>query len=284
MTLWQRQGARIVLVCIAFLLQTALIIWLIFADRARRRAEHEAGLLLAELTHANRLATAGELTASIAHEIRQPLAAITASGNTALNWLSAQQPDLGEVQAALHRVVAQAHRADDVLTATRDIFRDQSPRREACDVRKLVSDVLRLTIHRLSGVGVIPRITFQGKSEPTVSADPVQLQQVFLNLILNSVEAMSGRPGPYLLRIATRTDDCDVIIVLDDSGPGVPSEKLEQIFQPFFTTKSEGMGMGLSICRSIIQAHGGSLKAQPNEYGATFQIVLPHMKRPGDDD
>ena len=111
----------------------------------------------------------------------------------------------------------------------------------------------------------------------------MQLQQVLLNLILNAMDAMEGRPGPHLLRIGIRTDDAHVIITMEDSGPGIGDGELEQIFKPFVTTKADGMGMGLSICRSIIQAHGGSLKAQPSDYGAVFRIVLPRIERYGDE-
>jgi C4-dicarboxylate-specific signal transduction histidine kinase len=245
---------------------------------ARRRAEHDAALLFSELAHANRLSTVGQLAASLTHEIRQPLAAIVSSGTAVQNWLAAGEPDPDELRRSVELVVAQAHRADDILTATHMMVRKEAAHREPSNVNTLIREVVALASWKLRAAGVTLRTTFKEQPEPIVHADRVQLQQVFLNLILNAAEAMRDSPTPRILKVAANAHLQHVLITFEDTGHGIAADKLEKIFTPFFTTKQNGMGMGLSICRSIIEAHGGSLTAEPRNGGALFRVVLPGVE------
>ncbi len=239
-------------------------------DQARVAAVH------AELARVSRLTTMGEMTASIAHEINQPIAAIVASANAGLRWLANSIPDLDEARAALKRIVADGHRAGQVMKSVRSMFKDSSAK-VSLDVNELIGDVLAL-LHRDIQKHAIEIRTDLAGGLPRIMGDPVQLQQVLLNLISNAIDAMAAlddRRG--VLRIASSLQDSDnVLITVTDSGTGIDPEHKDRIFEAFFTTKSSGMGMGLSICRSIVQAHGGQLSAaSATPYGSTFSILLP---------
>ena len=233
-----------------------------------------------ELAHANRVATMGQLTASIAHEVSQPVATARNNASAALHFLDRSPPDLEEVREALRCVVSDTDRARDIIGRIRDHIKKAPPRKESFDLNEAIHEVIALARSEVakSGVSVQKRLT-EGLSP--VQADRVQLQQVMLNLILNAIEAMSSvDEGPRELLISTEQSQTDgVLVAVHDSGPGIDPEHLDRVFEAFYTTKSSGVGMGLSICRSIIDAHGGRLWAEANKpKGAVFRFTLPADK------
>jgi PAS domain S-box-containing protein len=230
-----------------------------------------------QLAHASRVASMGQLTASIAHEIAQPIAAIVNNARAALNWLGTRPPDLEEVRQTLGEIVNDGKRAGDVINWIRALIKKEPPRREAMEINEAVLEVIALTHGEVAKNGVSVR-TQLAEGLPLIQADRVQLRQVVLNLIINAVEAMSGDgEGSRELLISTGRDSLDgVLVSLRDSGPGLDPATLEQLFHSFYAVKSGGMGMGLSICRSIIEAHGGRIWAGANEpRGAVFQFSIP---------
>jgi two-component system, NtrC family, sensor kinase len=229
-----------------------------------------------ELARASRLTTMGAMTASIAHEINQPLAAIAANANAGLRWLARSSPDIEEVHAALKRINTDAHRAGEIIQSVRSIFKKAPQQGALVDVNTLIQEVLALVHGDLMSHQVAVKTDLDRDLLP-VRADRVQLQQVALNLITNAIEAMSTVEGqPRLLTVSTRPHERDgVLIRVQDSGPGIDPGGLERIFDAFFSTKSSGMGMGLFICRSIVEAHGGHLWASAEPGGAAFNLVLP---------
>jgi C4-dicarboxylate-specific signal transduction histidine kinase len=216
------------------------------------------------------------MTASIAHEIRQPLTAIVSSANAGLNWLKRTPPSVEEAREALENVIGQGHRLDDVVMHMRAMFQKVPGPRTRCAVNDLVRQVLPLADGQLAPSEVTLKTTFAEPS-PVVLADSIQLQQVVLNLIVNAVEAMVHVPfGSRTLHVTTGTEDGQAFITVEDSGPGIDEQTLKSIFDPFFTTKPEGMGMGLSICKSIVEAHGGGISARaPADGGASFRVAVP---------
>ena len=261
LTIWEQYFWQMVAISAVVVLQALLIAALFYEDRRRRRSEANAHVLMAELTHMNRVVTAGQLTASIAHEIRQPLAAIAAFGNAGINWLKHKTPDLDEVRSSLDNIIKPVHRADDVIKSVTALFKKESTTRREVNLNELVQQVLTSTARAIDSNRIVLETNFIDSPPPVVMADPVQLQQVILNLIMNAIEAMSASEhGARMLRIETSIDQADsVVITVADSGPGFDAKVGEQLFKPFFTTKSSGMGLGLSICKSIIEAHGGQL-------------------------
>ena len=250
----------------------------------RKRAEAEARdsearyrEVQAELAHASRVASMGQLTASIAHEIAQPIAAVVNNARAAMNWLGTQPPDLEEVRQTLGEIVNDGKRAGDVISWIRALIKKEPPRREAVEINEAVLEVIALTHGEVAKNGVSVR-TQLAEGLPLIQADRVQLRQVVLNLIINAVEAMSGDgEGSRELLISTGRDSLNAVLVsLRDSGPGLDPATLEHLFHSFYANKSGGMGMGLSICRSIVEAHGGRIWAGANEpRGAVFQFSLP---------
>jgi len=250
----------------------------------RKRAEAEAHEserryreVQMELAHSNRAATMGQLTASIAHEVQQPIAAAAVDASAALRWLSANPPNLEEVRQSLDRIVNETMRAGGIVGRIRDLIRKAPPRKDRVDINEAVREVIELTRGEAAKNGVSVLTVF-GDGLPLVLGDRVQLQQVMLNLIVNAVEAMSATSvGPRELLINTAADSSNgVSIRVQDSGPGLPAAEVKRVFDPFYTTKAHGLGMGLSICQSIIEAHGGRLWASANApRGAIFQLVLP---------
>jgi PAS domain S-box-containing protein len=241
----------------------------------RRRAEEERQAL----AHANRIATMGQLTASIAHEVNQPIAAVVTNAQAALRWLNMQPPDPGEVRQALDRIVRNGRRAGDVIGRIRALVANAAPRKDRLDINETIREVIALTRSELHRNGTLLQ-TELADGLPLVPGDRIQLQQVMLNLILNAVEAMSGSDeGSRELLISTEADGANgVRIAVRDWGPGLKPESLDRLFDAFYTTKQDGMGMGLSICRSIIEAHGGRLWATTNvPQGALFQFTLPQL-------
>src|SRR5262249_53402657 len=225
----------------------------------------------------NRLAAAGELSASMSHEIKQPLAAIAANANAALRWLSRATPDMGEARAALSRIVGEAHRASDVIGSIRAVFKKAGDDRAPVDVNALIRDVLALVRDDLDsrGIGVETDLP---AGLPAVIGCPAQLQQVLLNVVTNAVEAMDMvAERARKLRVTSRPNDTEgVLITVEDSGNGIDPRDAKQIFEPFYTTKQQSIGLGLSICRSIVEAHGGRLSASPGQlHGLALRISLP---------
>ena len=241
----------------------------------RKRAE-------AELAHANRVATMGELTASIAHEVNQPLAALLTNAETAVRWLSRQPPDLKKTRQSIDRTINDGKRAADIVTRIRNFSKKAPARKEDLEINEAILEVMILTRAAVSDHGVLVKMQlFEGL--PLILGDRVQLQQVILNLIMNAVEAMSEvAKGSRELLISTSKAELDgVLVTVSDSGPGLPQASPGRIFEAFYTTKSSGLGMGLSICRSIVEAHGGQLRATPNEpHGAVFSMMLPIRENP----
>lgn len=250
---------------------------LMLASEALRGAQ-------AELAHVNRVATMGQLTASIAHEVNQPLAAAVMSAQAALRWLETLPPDLSEVRRAVDRVIENGGRAVDVIGRIRAVINKTPPRKSLFDLNEAVRDVLALTRSeaRTHGVSVRTRLA---TDLPSVEGDRVQLQQVILNLIMNAIEAMSGvEEGARVLQLNTEPDGADGVLVrVGDSGPGLDPQNMARLFDAFYTTKPDGMGMGLAICRSIVEAHGGRLWASANApRGAVFQLTLPARQAEAD--
>jgi signal transduction histidine kinase len=275
-TAWEQYHWQIMLIAAALLLQTGLIIGLIHEHRRRRVAEVDARRRISELAHMNRVATAGAVSASIAHELNQPLAAITTSGSAGLRWLAKATPDLDEARAALKSVVEDGHRAGQLIGSIRGMYQKDDPGRSPLDVNELVREVLVLLRDQLSHHEIAIQ-TEPSPALPRVSGNRVQLQQVMLNVIMNAAEAMDAvKDRPRVLQVKTEPNEpSGVLITVQDSGPGIDPENIERIFDSFFTTKSHGMGMGLSICRSIVEAHDGRLWASTGTDGAAFYMVLP---------
>ena len=233
----------------------------------------------AELAHVTRVTTLGELTASIAHEVNQPLAAIVADATASLNWLAANTPDLDRVQEALEAIVKDGHRAADVIQRIRGLATKAGPQKARLDVNELIRDVVPLIGPEVRSHEVALRLDL-APALPLVVADRVQLQQVLINFVMNGIEAMESVDRRRELVIRSRRHEADyVVVAVQDAGVGIDSSKMDELFTAFFTTKPGGMGMGLSISRSIIEAHSGRIWATPNpEHGATFQFALPGMR------
>ena len=256
--------------------ETAFLEGLLTDITARKQAETALQQTQTELAHVTRVTTLGELAASIAHEINQPLAAIVADTTASINWLAMNPPDLDSVRGALEAVMKDGHRAADVIQRIRELATKTDPRTARLDVNGVVCDVVPLVRTEVLRHGVSLR-TELASALPTVTGDRVQLQQVVLNLIMNGIEAMSAVEGRARdLVIRSRRQGDQVAVAVEDSGVGIDSQSLDRLFSAFFTTKAGGMGMGLSIARSIVEAHGGQLWATANtDHGVTFQFGLP---------
>ena len=282
LTLWEQYRMPILAAVAVFLLQATLIAWLIYERWRRRVAESDSLQRINELARMNRFASAGEMAASIAHEIRQPLAAIANSGSASLNWLKRQVPDLDEVRILLQNIVKESHRADDIIKSIRAMFKNDSPVRTEINLNELIRQVITITAGSIKSNNIMLDANLTDDVPPLVMADPVQLQQVILNLIMNAVEAMShSGDSARILQLRSQVDGAGTVLMkVADSGPSIDPKVAERMFQPFFTTKPGGMGMGLAICKTIIQQHGGSLTASPSKpHGMEFQIVLPYCQR-----
>jgi PAS domain S-box-containing protein len=242
--------------------------------RCSERRYHEAEL---ELAHANRVATLGQLTASIAHEVNQPIAAVVNHASAALHWLDEDPPNIERIRQSLTGVVGNGRRAGDVMGRIRALLKKVPPQKESMDMNEAILEIVALSRGEMKKYGISVQTCLAEGLSP-VDGDRVQLQQVILNLVVNAVEALSSVRGrPRELTISTVEDQSNgVRVAIRDSGPGMSAETLEQIFDAFYTTKSGGLGMGLSISRSIIEAHGGHLWAAANvPHGASFELALP---------
>jgi C4-dicarboxylate-specific signal transduction histidine kinase len=220
-----------------------------------------------------------KLAASVAHEISQPLTSILANGYASQRWLAMQPPQLDEAREAVAQIVGEADRACKVIAGIRDLLAKKPLRRLRVDVHQIILQVLALTSGELKSCGITVRIDFP-PDLPLILGDPVQLQQVMFNLVANSIDAMnSARNRPKELSIRSVTDSFGLLVEFRDSGIGLQAGSTEGIFEPFVTTKSQGLGLGLSISRSIIEAHGGRLWATAEEsHGAVFQLTLPKVR------
>jgi C4-dicarboxylate-specific signal transduction histidine kinase len=244
---------------------------------AAKRAEEELHQTRADLAHVTRVTTLGELTSSIAHEVNQPIAAVVTNGQAALRWLGANPPDLAEVQHALDRIINAGNRAGEVIDRIRALVKKAPPRKDRLDINEIILEVIDLAHSEVRRNRVALRAQLLSDLPP-ISGDRIQLQQVILNLIINASEAMSGvGEGPREVLVGSANDDPDgVLVTVRDSGPGLDAEHLDHLFDAFYTTKPNGLGMGLAISCSIIEAHGGRLWATPNvPRGAVFQFTLP---------
>jgi signal transduction histidine kinase len=276
-TAWERYRWQIVSIAGALLVQTLLIVSLFYERHRRRNAEAASRQHLSELAHMNRSSTAGELSASIAHEMMQPLAAIVAGGNAGLRWLAKAKPNLDKARASFEGVIAAAEHAGNVIRSIRSMFKKSDDEKVGLNPNRLIQEVLELSRANLRRRKISVE-THLRTSLPEIIGNRVQLQQVVLNLLANAVDAIdSGTDGDRMLKItANRQEPSGVQITIEDSGPGIAPENMARIFEPFYTTKPQGMGMGLTICRSIVDAHGGCLVAAPSRLGGlAMQISLP---------
>jgi signal transduction histidine kinase len=242
----------------------------------RKRAEDRLRQAQTELAHANRVTAMGELTASVAHEVNQPIAAAVTNANTCLRWLTRDHPDVEEARAAAMRIVKDGTRAGEIINRIRLLFTKGTQQRELIDIEEVIRGMIVL----LRDEAIQYKISFRAElaaGMPQILGDRVQLQQVMLNLIMNSIEAMKDVDGKRELIIkAWRTENDQLLVSVSDTGVGLPEQQSDQIFNAFFTTKRQGIGMGLSISRSIVESHGGRLWAEKNAGGgAIFLFSLP---------
>jgi PAS domain S-box-containing protein len=243
----------------------------------RKRAEEALQKVQTELAHVTRVMTLGELTASIAHEVNQPLAAIVTNGNACLRWLGGAQPNFVEARKAVERTIKDSYRASEVISRIRTLVKKAPPRNDVVDLNEVILEVLTLAQTEARRNHVFLKRQLESDL-PTVKGDRVQLQQVILNLIVNGLEAISNSAdGDRELIISSSTDlSNNLVVAVRDSGDGLDTTNLERVFDAFFTTKQDGMGMGLAISRTIIEQHGGRIWATPNSpKGAVFQFTLP---------
>jgi C4-dicarboxylate-specific signal transduction histidine kinase len=246
-------------------------------DREPRHRETQT-----ELALANRVAMLGQLSASIAHEVSQPIAGAEASGHAALRWLADEPPNLEAARRAIERMIRDVKRAGDVVGWIRELIKRAPRQKGTVDVNQAIGEVLELTGAEVAKSGISVK-TQLAQDLPLVQGDRVELRQLILNLIINAIEAMSGASeGTRELLIASGQQGSSVIVTIKDSGPGLTQAALERVFDPFFTTKPKSLGMGLSICRSIAEAHGGRLWAETNvPCGAIFRLVMPAFPSSG---
>jgi len=247
------------------------------AQAELRESERRYQEVQAALAHANRVMTMGQLTASISHEIKQPIAASATNAQAGLRWLQAQPPNMEEVRQAFERINKDMKRAGEVMNRIHGLVKKAPPAMESVRVNAAIDEVIALMRSEILRSGVRVR-TQLAQNLPVVAGDRVALQQVMLNLIINAIEAMSTvDDGQREIVIGTSERDTEgILVAVSDSGAGVDADRVEQLFEPFYTSKSGGMGMGLSICRSIVEAHGGRLWASPNmPRGAVFQFTVP---------
>lgn len=235
----------------------------------RKRLEQ----LQADLAHTNRVSLLGELAASIAHELKQPITGSITNARVSKRWLKREQPDLQEVREALDRIENDGARATEIIDRLRSLYKKTAPKREMIDVNEIISEMVMLLRSEASGYGVSIRSEL-ARGLPKITADRVQIQQVLVNLMLNGIEAMKDTGG--VLRIQSQTENEHVVVTVSDTGAGLSAENANRVFDAFFTTKPQGSGMGLAISRSIVESHGGRIWATGNDgRGATFHFTLP---------
>src|SRR5882762_1432524 len=245
-------------------------------EESRNRAEGALRQAQADLAHISRVTTLGELTASLAHEVKQPIAAAVTDANTCLRWLTRDHPDLEEAREASLRVVKDATRAAEIIDRIRLLFKKGTPQRELVDVNEVIREMILLLRNQATRYSIFVR-TDLAADIPRIMGDRVQLQQVLMNLIINSFDAMKEVEGTRSLAIKSqRAENEHVMLSVSDTGVGLPAQQADQIFNAFFTTKVRGTGLGLRISRSIVESHGGRLWAADNSpRGASFHFTLP---------
>jgi C4-dicarboxylate-specific signal transduction histidine kinase len=249
-TVWEQYRAYILAFIAAIMIQSALISWLFYEHWRRQRAESLARDTMSELTHVNRMATAGQLSASIAHEIRQPLAEFVANAQAALRWL--EKANVEEVREGLKGILSDGLRAGDIITHLRAMFKSDELKKAHVDINKLVLSVLALARIDLLKQGIELQTRLDDRI-PEILGNQVQLQQVILNLVMNAIESMSSSQTRVLRIKSALSQTNKVHVSIEDTGMGIKQSDLARLFQPMFTTKERGMGMGLSICQSIIE-------------------------------
>ncbi len=279
-TAWQLYRWQLALICAVVLLQGALISGLVYERRRRLRVEVQAQQRSAELAHINRYSMAGELTATIAHELNQPLGAILANTETAELMIKSPTPDLQEIGEILADIRRDDQRASEVISRLRSLLKKAPFELKQIDL----NDVARETIGLVSAWAIARKVDLANFIAPApllVMGDRIQLQQVIVNLIVNAIDAMSAiSSAERRMTVSTARDGSSAVISVSDAGPGIPVENLKHVFEPFFTTKPQGMGMGLSIARTIVEAHGGHLSAENRAgSGAIFHITLPLVEQ-----
>ena len=275
---WQKYRSQILAIAAVVLLQALLIAGLLYERRRRRRLEVEGRQRMAELAHMNRRATAGQLSASIAHELNQPLGAILNNAEAAALLIKSPSPNLEELETIIDDIKRDDERASKVINRlrrllTRGVFDPQE-----VDLNRVVREVMRIASAQAAAHNVtLDRSLAQQPLR--VNGDSVQLQQVFLNLLVNGIDAIAEMPnGVREIVCRSWAADGHALISIRDTGPGIPSDRLERLFEPFFTTKQDGMGMGLCIAHAIIEAHGGKISAESRASGAVFHVSLPLAK------
>jgi C4-dicarboxylate-specific signal transduction histidine kinase len=246
----------------------------------QKRAEDALRSAQADLARINRVTTMGELTASLAHEVNQPIAAAVTDAQACLSWLERNPPDVEEARACVQSIVEEASRAAEIVSRIRLLFQKGTPRREPIDVNDVIREMIVLLRHEAKRHAISIREEL-APDLPPVSADRVQLQQVVMNLITNSIDAMKDVDGARALTIKSQSaEPGQLTVCVSDTGVGLPAEHADQIFRAFFTTKAHGTGMGLSISRSIVESHNGRLWAADNgSRGASFHFILPTKAR-----
>ena len=243
----------------------------------RKSAEQALTRAHAELAHLSRALTMGELTSSIAHEINQPLTAVVAHGHACVEWLSAETPNISEAQRSAQRIIADGTRAGAVIKRIRSLFKKEVPARDSLDMNEVIQE-LTVFLHQDAMSNKVNLRTELALDLPQVTGDRVQLQQVVLNLLVNAMDALRGKPfGPREIVIRSAFENGrHIVITVEDNGPGIAIDLAEKVFRPFFTTKENGIGMGLAISYSIVESHGGRLSAAPRPSGgAIFQFTVP---------
>jgi signal transduction histidine kinase len=277
-TAWERYQWEIAAIAVVMLLQAVLIIGLLYQRRRRRAAEIEARQRMVELAHMNRQATVGQLSASIAHELNQPLGAILNNVEAAGMLVDASSPNGQELKAILEDIQRDNQRASEVIKRLRHLLTQGTIDPQEVDVNEVVREVFDI----LSALAVARDVKLGSKltqQRLRVTGDRVQLEQVILNLVVNGIEAIASTPnGVREIDCRSWASDGQALVSIRDSGPGIPSDHLERLFEPFFTTKGDGMGMGLCIARTIIEAHGGKISAETRPSGAVLHISLPLSK------
>jgi C4-dicarboxylate-specific signal transduction histidine kinase len=243
----------------------------------RREAEEEQHVLRRQLAHVSRVATVGELTAALAHEINQPLAAILANAQAARHIIAGEEPDLAELQAILDDIINDDKRAREVIRRVRSMLRKDGSKPEKVDINRIIQDAVKLVEHESDFKGISVVMDLADGLKP-VMGDRIQVGQVVVNLLVNAVEAVGevSDPSRSIIVGSRMEDERGVVVSVRDTGKGIGEESLQHLFEPFYTTKESGLGLGLSISRSIIEAHGGRLSALRNpDRGATFCFTLP---------
>jgi len=245
-------------------------------EQSRNRAEEALRQAQSDLAHVSRVTTMGELTASLAHEVNQPIAAAVTDANTCLRWLNRDHPNVEEAREAASRTVKDATRAAEIISRTRLLFKKGTPQWELVDVNDIIRDMVALMRNEITRHSISVRSEL-AEDTPQITGDRVQLQQALMNLMVNAIDAMKDANGTRELAIKSqRTDNEQLMVSISDTGVGLPPEQADKIFDAFFTTKPHGTGMGLRISRSIVESHGGRLRAADNSpRGASFHLTLP---------